>query len=366
MLTALVAILAFAIDLGYLMVERAQLQRCADAAAMAAAWELADEGMFKSDPYLTAAISDARNMARRFAAANDVGGIEPDVDLNTSNYLTGDVVVGHLADWSNPNAVLETTDPSKFNAVRVHVYRNSTRNGVVPSFFARVLGVTGFTAEGTATAALSKNITGFRIPLDEGNINILPYALDESTWNALEAGLCDDNWGWDEDTGQVLQAGDGIQEVNLFPQGTGSPGNRGTVDIGSPNNSTSDIARQILEGVSPADLAYHGGEIKLDGDGEIELNGDTGISAGVKDELASIIGEPRIIPIFSTCVGPGNNATYTIVKWCGVRIVDVKLTGNMNQKRVIVQPCPMVTPGAIYGDIEGGSSLVYTPVTLVQ
>jgi Flp pilus assembly protein TadG len=365
-MTALVAILAFAIDLGYLMVERAQLQRSADAAAMAAAWELADEGMFKSDAYLSGAISDARNMARRFAAANDVGGINPNVELNTSNNLAGDVVVGYLADWTNPNAVLDTTNPSKFNAVQVRVYRNSTRNGVVPSFFARVLGVNGFTAEGKATAALSKNVTGFRVPLDGGNINILPYALDEDTWNALEAGLCDDNWCWDEDTGQVSHAGDGIQEVNLFPQGIGSPGNRGTVDIGSSNNSTADIARQILEGVSPADLAYHGGEIELDGDGEMELNGDTGISAGVKDELASIIGEPRIIPIFNSCVGPGNNAIYTIVKWCGVRIVDVKLTGNMNQKRLIVQPCPMVTPGAIYGDVEGKSSLVFTPVTLVK
>ena len=42
--------------------------------------------------------------------------------------------------------------------------------------------------------------------------------------------------------------------------------------------------------------------------GKLYLNGDTGISAGVKDELASIKGQPRIIPIFSTVSGNGNNA----------------------------------------------------------
>ena len=63
----------------------------------------------------------------------------------------------------------------------------------------------------------------------------------------------DDDWTWDQDTLSVRSGPDGKYEVNLYPQGTGSPGNRGTVDIGSSNNSTADIARQILYGVTPAD-----------------------------------------------------------------------------------------------------------------
>src|SRR4029453_10300558 len=120
-----------------------------------------------------------------------------------------------------------------------------------------------------------------------------------------------------------------------------------TVDIGSSNNSTSDINRQILDGVSPEDLAYHGGKLELDSNGELNLNGDTGISAGVKDELASIKGKPRIIPIFREVHGPGNNADYTIVAFVGIRIVDVKLTGSMSSKRLLVQPALMITRGAI-------------------
>ena len=69
---------------------------------------------------------------------------------------------------------------------------------------------------------------------------------------------------------------DGVLEVNLSPQGTGAPGNRGTVDIGSGNNSTADIARPSCHGVSHDDLACHGGELKLDGNNGLILNGDTG------------------------------------------------------------------------------------------
>ncbi|MEZ6119621.1 MAG: hypothetical protein R3C28_24060 [Pirellulaceae bacterium] len=71
-----------------------------------------------------------------------------------------------------------------------------------------------------------------------------------------------------------------------------------------------------ITGIS-VDMNAMGGTLEFDANGELVLNGDTGISAGVKDELASIVGETRIIPIFSQVQGPGNNADYTIVwlKW---------------------------------------------------
>jgi hypothetical protein len=164
----------------------------------------------------------------------------------------------------------------------------------------------------------------------------------------------------------VTIGGDGIKEVNLFPQGTGSSGNRGTVDIGSSNNSTSDIARQIVDGITPADLAHHGGELTFDDDGELHLNGDTGISAGVKDQLTSIIGKPRIIPIFNQVVGPGNNADYTIVKFVGVRVMGVKLTGSMSSKHVTIQPCNVIAKGGKYQPGATGSQYIYSPVWLVR
>ena len=197
-------------------------------------------------------------------------------------------------------------------------------------------------------------------------MGILPYALDLQTWNGLIANSGSDSYRWNAVTKKVEAGSDGLVEVNLFPQGTGSPGNRGTVDIGSSNNSTADIARQILHGISPSDMAYHGGKLEFDSAGKLPLNGDTGISAGVKDEMTSIMGQPRVIPIFSTVTGNGNNANYTIVKWQGIRIMNVKLTGSMSQEECHDSSSAVMTKGAIPSTTVGTSNYVYSPVVLVK
>src|SRR5262249_46488336 len=157
------------------------------------------------------------------------------------------------------------------------------------------------------TAATLKNIGGFKAPAGGGNLGMLPFALDIDTWNAVLAQSTSDDWTWDPATKTIKPGADGVHECNLFPQGTGSPGNRGTVDLASPNNSTADIVRQITDGITPNDLSYLGGTLQLNSDGELPLNGDTGISAATKDALASITGEPKMLPIFSQVAGPGNN-----------------------------------------------------------
>jgi hypothetical protein len=340
-----------------------ELQRSADSAALAACWEYAKK---LSQGYSTAdAMTQGRSAAASYASSNAIGGVNPTIDQNTSNSATGDLVFGQITDLYDADSALTTGTPGAYNAVRVKVRRDSTLNGQTPFFFARIFGLTGQDLDAEATAGFLKNISGFKTPANGSNVAVLPYALDLDTWNALLAGNATDQWTWNAATGTITAGADGIKEVNLFPQGTGSPGNRGTVDIGSSNNSTADIARQILYGISPSDLEHHGGKLEFDGDGELELNGDTGISAGVKDELTTIKGQPRLIPIFSTVVGPGNNAQYTIVHWAGIRIMDVKLTGAMSQKRVIIQPCPMVMQGVIASE-SSTSSFVYSPVALVR
>ena len=169
------------------------------------------------------------------------------------------------------------------------------------------------------------------------------------------------------ENGEVVAGSNGIFETNLYPKGTGAPGNRGTVDIGDSNNSTNDLARQILHGISRQDFVDLGKPLVFDEHGELHLNGDTGISAGIKDELASLIGKTRIVPIFTEVSGQGNNSVFAIVKFEGVRILDVKLTGKKSQKRVIVQPATVVGRG-IKVDWSGQnhSSHLLTPVMLVE
>jgi hypothetical protein len=361
---ALVGMVAFSVDVGYVLSAKEEMQRSADSSALAACWEY---GQRLSKGYSSSAsIGYARTAAAQYASLNQVGGHGMSVDTNPSNNPNGDIVFGYIADFQNSQSPFLTNSPNGYNAVKVRLNKNTSINGQVPYFFARIFGLTGQTLKEEATAGFLQNIKGFKAPADNSNVQILPYALDLQTWNNLIANTGTDAYRWNATTKKAEAGSDGLVEVNLFPQGTGAPGNRGTVDIGKSNNSTADIARQIVNGISPSDFAAMGGKIEFDAAGKISLNGDTGVSAGVKDELASIIGQPRVIPIFSTVSGNGNNAQYTIVKWQGIRILNVQLTGSMSAKNIMIQVASVLSKGEIPATTPGSSSSVYSSVALVK
>ena len=125
-----------------------------------------------------------------------------------------------------------------------------------------------------------------------------------------------------------------------------------TVDIGSPNNSTTDLKRQITQGLNAYDLSFFpNGELKFNSEGVLYLNGDTGISAGIEASLKSVIGTTGALPIFISVSGPGNNATYTIVRFVGVRIMAVNLRGGPMQRYVRVQPASYSTSFTTRGEV---------------
>lgn len=364
MSVVLVGMIAFCVDLGFVLNAKEELQRSADATAMATCWDFGQklsQGMTSSN-----ASEGARATAVQYASYNPVTGHGIVIDSNTSNNSSGDIVFGYISDFTNAASTLQTDTPAKYNAVRITMNKNSAANGEVPYFFARVFGMTGQALHTEATAAIVRDMKGFNAPSDGSNLDILPFALDIDTWTKMVNNNSSDTYKWNPQTKQVESGSDGKSEVNLFPQGTGSPGNRGTVDIGGANNSTNDIARQILQGISPQDLNDLGKPLEFDANGQLGLNGDTGISAGVKDELASIIGKQRIIPVFEAVSGNGNNANYTIVKWQGIRIMGVKLTGSMSQKHVTIQVAPVLIKGGIPATSSGSSNYVFSPVVLVK
>jgi hypothetical protein len=368
LMIVMIAFVAMGVDLGYIQNARVELQKSADAAAMAAAWDLMDDDWLSGPADLTDNVATARNTAVEYAGLNKVCQSAPAVDPNMANSQSGDVIIGYRSNTADYDDPLDTSDPTKFNAVQVRVRRTSLQNGEVPMFFGRALGLDSIATQAVATAALGNNFGGFSTPPEGDTLEIMPFALDKQTWdNLINNGVGTDNWNWDSEAEHVVAGGDGIKEVNLYPQGTGSPGNRGTVDIGAGNNSTADLARQIVHGISRQDMIDLGKPLEFDSNGKLYLNADTGISAGVKDELASIKGKTRIIPIFESVSGNGNNANYTIVQWAGVRILDVKLTGSMSGKRVIIQPANVMTRHGLKNESGTTTSwYVYSPASLVR
>ncbi len=351
---SLVTLMAFTMDYGNIYVAQSELRRSADSAAMAACWEMFDH---QEADHTTSVSEDAvRESANATAYFNTVG-------RDALQFSVSDVELGYY----------DITQPSDFdagssiqNAVRVTLRRQTGANGELPLFFGSLTGRDSQALTTTATAAMLSTVEGFYSPsITDYNIEMLPIALDLPSWLQAVANATDDDYAYSN--GTVSRGSDGLFETNLYPKGTGLPGNRGTVDIGGDNNSTQDLARQVLYGISEQDYLDFGRPLRLDENGELDLNGDTGISAGIKDELASLIGKKRIIPIYDAASGEGDNSTFTVVRFEGVRILDVKLTGKKENKRVIIQPAKVLARGGII-DTTGThtSSHLVTPVMLVQ
>lgn len=367
LMVALVGMLAFSVDLGYLANSRAELQRSADAAALAACYQLVYQGTPGTPVNLSSNVANAPKVASTYAALNHVCNSSPSLG-------GGDVVVGFMADPTKPGGTINTSaNINLFNAVQVTVNKSSSENGQVPTFFGNIFGVTGENASSTATAALIANFGGFTTPSSSSgpqNLMLLPFALDQQTWNALQAGdtcVTTDNWSYSG--GQICAGADGIRECNLFPQGTGSPGNRGTVNIGVSNNSTAIVCNQILYGITPAQMAtYPNSTLSFDSTGNLYLGGNPGISAGFKADLSAIAGQCRIIPIFKSVTLQGNNATYDIVQFACVRVCYCCLTGSMSSKCLTVQPATMTTNGGVPNTSTSTRTSwgIYSPVFLVQ
>lgn len=368
-LVVLAGIAALVVDIGRIYTARSELQACTDAAALAGANVLLNEGRLKGLTELNQVLAAARATAADFALRNQVMGQGPSMDLNSSNAADGDIVIGYLNDPTNLNAPLDFSDPFRFNTVQLLVHQDETRNGSIAMTFARVLGFNSKSIRGRAAATFQDGIVGFNVTQSGQNAGLLPFALKRTVWDSLlQSGLngSNDNYHYDSATSTVTAGSDGIPELNLYPgAGIGQlpPGNFGTVDIGAANNSTADICRQILYGVNETDLSYFGGELRLGADGTLPLNGDTGLSAGFKDELAAIKGQPRTIPLFNSVSGNGNNSYYIVTAFAGVRIMNVKLTGAPSGKQVIVQPAVVVDGSAVSG-ANGDDYYVYRPVTL--
>jgi Flp pilus assembly protein TadG len=371
---AIVAILgfaAFAVDLGFIMHTRTQMQAAADASALAAALELPQGwGPGKT---LTAqqTSTNSKTAAQAVATLHRVGEVAA-AYLDTSR----DVRFGQRTKNAQDQWV-ESWGVSPYNMVEITVRRDQTLTGntatrgdqAIPLFFAPVIGSGQAQLTSLATAVLAPGI-GFQILSASASATcpLLPIALDETTWNNLiNSGIGSDDYKYNSN-GTVTSGSDGIKEVNLYPEGdtTLPPGNRGTVDVGTADNSTAVLSRQILYGPNAEDLAYFGGQVKIPEGGTLTLNGDTGLSAAIKDDLTAIIGQPRAIPIFRSVSGPGNNAMYEIVKFVGVRVLYAQLTGSPSNKKVWIQPAPVFSTTIIRGSGALAADSIMAPLQLIH
>jgi Flp pilus assembly protein TadG len=365
LIIAVLGFTAFTVDLGLIVLVKQELQTAADASALAAAQELLEiqgQAATAGTPTEVQSLTVARIAAVEVAAAN------PNA-YRTSTFLDPmtDVEFGNRTWNSTTQQWVTTWGTGPYNVVRTTARRTSATGNPLPLSFAPVIGHQNADVTEQAVAGL---LTGVGFASGGGGHGpILPFAVDIDSWMALEAATEPDNWRWDEAAGTIKPGSDGIPELLMYPNGpdvTLPSGNRGTINIGRPNNSTADLRRQIRDGVTTGDLAYHGGSIDFS-QGPIDFTGDPGLSAAIKSDLEAIIGEPRAIVLFTEVSGNGANAVYTCVRFVGVRVCYVKLTGPMSLKRVIVQPTALVDDWIIPGPADTSvPGTIYSKPRLLQ
>lgn len=144
MLTAVVGLLALAVDLGYVVLVRSQLQVAADSAALAGASALAEGAQAV---FLT---------ADRFARYHTSGGYQLFV-------LRDDVELGF---WDRKTREF-VPDQEAINAVRVSVRRSAAAGNPAPLFFARALGKDTVDLSAQAVAAKTPRDIVFVVDVSE-------------------------------------------------------------------------------------------------------------------------------------------------------------------------------------------------------
>ncbi len=160
-LTMLMGFMALAVDVGVIYNTRAELQRAADAAALAAAAELGNQG---DDP-----LARARAAAQHYANLNVVLGEGVGLDPAT------DVMFGTASINPDTNKYIFTPTEVKPNAIRVRLRRTqSSPTGPMPLFFARALGFNTADVSAQATAVLTPRDICFVLDLS------LSHSFDSS------------------------------------------------------------------------------------------------------------------------------------------------------------------------------------------
>ena len=138
----LIAMLSFAIDCGFLLKSRADLQRTADAAALAAVRDLVPE----PDGYQD--FDAVRARVREYVAANLTDG-------DGFTVLDSDIQIGRF----DPETVYSNftlLDSGVADTVKVTLRRDGSANEPVGLFFSGVFGILDSDVRATATAVLQK------------------------------------------------------------------------------------------------------------------------------------------------------------------------------------------------------------------
>jgi hypothetical protein len=356
LMTILVGMLAFSIDIGYICAVEAELQNAADAAALAGAQRMQNAfvayyspGQTQQNQIYLQVTTDTSNpaspipTAQRYAAYNQAGGVNikvPASDISFSYY-----------DGTNP--FIPASYPNYFpNTITVTTRRDNVANGPLGLFFAQIFGISTTNLTATASATIYAGDVSSLQVIPGVNAHILPVALDVNVWTNFANG----NWSSPWLGSNVTTGPNGLPQLQVYPFATNTPGSFGLVDTGVPSNNTPAFRNWIDTGSTPNDINYllSNNLLPVSPNNPEPWKVGPGLKSTLLSNFQSVMGEPNLIPLFQpvspipnyvAASGNGQNATYAIIGFVGVTITQA--TGNGNNMNISIQPIAINDPTAV-------------------
>jgi hypothetical protein len=178
-LVMLIGFVALAVDIGYLAATKNELQDIADASALAGAGNMGDQ--YLNTPPISGTDCDLiRTAAKDTAFANKAAGLNisiDDSDVEFGRWIENDFEPNSPSSVStctfdNSDTI---TDNDKPTAIKVTARRDSSGNGPISTFFARIFGIQTVDVRADAIAALT--------PVGEVHEIQLPIGLSINLFN---------------------------------------------------------------------------------------------------------------------------------------------------------------------------------------
>ncbi|HUY37005.1 MAG TPA: pilus assembly protein TadG-related protein [Pirellulales bacterium] len=365
LMVPLLGMVAFGVDVGWMVLAQSDLQNSADAAALAGAQSLMGQptlspsgrytlnggyvqyylaGQSQQSAILTAAQQAAIANAKLYAGKNSAGTV---TSLSLNN---GDVQFGNTD--ANGNFIASSSGYP--NTVQVTMRLDGQANGALPLAFAAIFGKTSQSMLATASATI---YTGTVNSLQNGSLlpsHMLPMAYDVNHWNNfLATGQAPD--------GTTGSAVNGAPQLSVYPS-TQFTGNFGLLSLDQSTDGASTISNWINNGVQASDLQpeFNANLLPLSAHdpNTWDWKGNPGLKTSVIHTLANHVGDSYLMPLFkpynagvpnpatyAAGTGNGTNYYYNVVQFVGVTITYV------DNGSVSVQPCGVLDPNAVFSSV---------------
>ncbi len=349
MLVFLLGMVAFAVDLSWIVLTKSELQNAADSAALAGAGRLGENFVLYNLPnqtattktnLMSAAVAEAKTYATTFASLNSAGAV------NNLTLLAADIDVGFTS--SSGVFTSYTSDNTKYpNTVNVTMRRDASANTSLGLFFAPVFGISKTDVTATASSTLYTSvIDSYKV----GSVNsgMLPVTFDVNDWNEFIKSGQDSNGTTNKDSS-------GYPVLEVYPS-IKDKGNFGLLSLNDSHVGANTISGWINNGVPSSDIQtlIFNGLIPLSKHTSAwDWQGENGFKASNVMDINAYVGKIFVLPLFtpkdpsttsySAGKGQGSNYNYNIVQFVGVKIMQAP----SNNKQVWIQPAAISDPNMI-------------------